>query len=494
MNPAMIRRTGHDATGEFCFKALHDLDEKCPWCMHDKIQQGEHYASEIVSPKDNRSYHVSSSPIVHGDGSISKMTVFRDTTDLKRMETQLQQAQKMEAIGTLAGGIAHDFNNILGVIIMLSELSMLETPEGSSLHRHMEKILGAGMRAKDLVQQILAFSRQSAQERIPMSINPIINEALKFLRSSLPSSIEISHHIKMDLGLIEGDPTQIHQVVMNLCTNAEHAMREKGGVLDLKLERVDVDDKMAALHHNLHPGPYVRLQVKDTGYGIEPATMERIFDPYFTTKGVGDGTGLGLAVVQGIVHKHGGTVIVESEVGKGTTFEVFFPIIEGGKKEIEAKAVAPLPTGGERILFVDDEEALAEVSKEVLEKLGYDVTIRTSSTEALELFKAKPGYFDLVITDMSMPNMTGEQLSRELMKIRPELPIILCTGFSHIISKEKAYEIGIKAFVMKPLVRKDLAETVRRVLDRKKKLGVTEVAIKTVKMEGPDGGDPDHRR
>ena len=404
-------------------------------------------------------------PILLG-GKECLLDSFFDLTENKKLETQLQQAQKMEAIGTLAGGIAHDFNNILGAIILLSELSMLETPEGSSLHRHIEKILEAGMRAKGLVQQILAFSRQRDQERISMSISPIINEVLKFLRSSLPSTIKISHHIKKDLGLIEGDPTQIHQVVMNLCTNAEHSMREKGGVLDLKLERVDVDDKIAVLHHNLHPGPHIRLEVKDTGYGIEPATMERIFDPYFTTKGVGEGTGLGLAVVQGIVHKHGGAITVESEVGKGTTFEVFFPVIEGEKKEIEEKGEAPLPTGTEHILFIDDEEVLAEVGKEALEHLGYEVIIRTSSTEALELFKAKPGYFDLVITDMSMPNMTGEQLSRELMKIRPELPIILCTGFSHIISKEKAHEIGIKAFVMKPLVRKDLAETVRRVLDQ----------------------------
>ena len=467
MNSAMIQRTGRDAIGKNCFKALHDLDEKCPWCKHDKIKKGESVESDIVSPKDNRSYHISSSPIIHGDGSISKMTVFRDTTDLRILETQLQQAQKMEAIGTLAGGIAHDFNNILGAIIGLSELSILETTEGSSLNRHIEKILEAGMRAKGLVQQILAFSRQRDQERISMSINPVIDEALKFLRSSLPSSIKISHYIKKDLGLIEGDPTQIHQVMMNLCTNAEHSMREKGEVLHVEVERVNVDETMAVLHHNLHPGPYVRLEVKDTGYGIEPATMERIFDPYFTTKGVGEGTGLGLAVVQGIVHKHGGAITVESEVGKGTTFEVFFPVIEGEKKEIEEKRKAPLPTGTEHILFIDDEEVLAEVGKEALEHLGYEVIIRTSSTDALELFKAKPGYFDLVITDMSMPNMTGEQLSREVIKIRPELPIILCTGFSHIISKEKAHEIGIKAFVMKPLVRKDLAETVRKVLDEK---------------------------
>jgi len=385
----------------------------------------------------------------------------------KKLEKKLRQAQKMEAIGTLAGGIAHDFNNILGAIIGLSELAMMEAEEDSSLHRHIERILASGMRAKDLVKQILAFSRQRENEDIVFSIKPVVKEALKLLRSSLPTSLEIKSFIETDPGLIKGDPTQIHQVLMNLCTNAEHAMREKGGVLEVKLGRVDVDEAMAALHHELNPGPYVRLEVKDTGYGMDPETMDRIFDPYFTTKGVGEGTGLGLAVVQGIVQKHGGAVTVKSKVGKGSTFEVYFPIIEGEKGEIQGreKVESVLPTGNERILFIDDEEMLAEVGKRILERLGYDVTTRTSSLEALELFKAKPGYFDLVITDMSMPNMTGEQLSKEVMKIRQDIPIILCTGFSHIIAKEKAREIGIRAFAMKPLVTKDLAETVRKVLD-----------------------------
>jgi len=415
------------------------------------------------------------SPVYDANNQIIAVAVvFQDITKRKKAEkereqltNQLTQSQKMEAVGTLAGGIAHDFNNILGAVILLSELSLLETHESSSLHRHIEKILEAGMRAKDLVKQILAFSRKRDQERIPMSITPIINEALKLLRSSLPSTIKINHHMKKDLGLIQGDPTQIHQVVMNLCTNAEHAMREKGGVLDVKLERVDVDDKMAALHHNLHPGPHVRFEVADPGKGMDPATMGSIFDPYFTTKSVGEGTGLGLAVVRGIVHKHGGAIIAESEPGKGTTFQVFFPVIEGKKEETGEKSEAPLPTGTEHILFIDDEKVLAKVAKYILELLGYKVTIKTNSTEALELFKLEPDFFDLVITDMSMPNITGEQLSREVMKIRPELPIIMCTGFSHIISKEKAHEIGIKAFVMKPLARKDLADMVRRVLDEK---------------------------
>lgn len=465
MNPTMIKRTGRDDTGELCFKALHDLEEKCPWCMHDKAS--EHVETDIVSPKDNRSYHISQIPIVNGDGSVSKMSVLRDTTDFIKLENQLRQAQKMEAIGTLAGGIAHDFNNILAAIIGMSELAMMEVPEGTPLHRHIEQTLKAGLRAKYLVKQILAFSRQKDQEHIPMSVYPVVKEALKLLRSSLPATIEISHYIKKDPELIKGDPTEIHQVMMNLCTNAEYAMREKGGVLNVKFGRVNIGEAIAALHQDLQPGPYMRLEVTDTGSGMEPETVERIFDPYFTTKGIGEGTGLGLAVIQGIVHKHGGAITVESAPGKGTIFQVFFPIIEGDKEEIEEKSEALLPTGTERILFIDDEEVLVEVGRGMLERLGYDVTVRTSSLEAVELFKAKPGYFDLVITDMSMPNMTGEQLSKELMKIRQDIPIILCTGFSHIISEEKAREIGIRDFAMKPLVMRQLAETARRVLDEK---------------------------
>ncbi len=435
------------------------------------ITNGKTWKNHIVNRRKDGSHYTeeaSISPVLDKKGAITNfVAVKRDVTSEIDFEKRLAQAQKMEAIGTLAGGIAHDFNNILGAVIGLSQLSLLETVEDSSLHSNIEKILEAGMRAKGLVRQILAFSRQRDQAYIPMSISPVIKEAMKLIRSSLPRSIEIRQYIENVPELIEGDPTQIHQVVMNLCTNAEHAMREKGGVLDIKMGRVDVDEEMATLHHDLHPGSYVRLQVTDTGYGIEPAILERIFDPYFTTKGVGKGTGLGLAVVQGIVHKHGGAVHVESEPGKGTTFQVFFPVIEGEKKEIKEKREAPLPTGTERILFIDDEEVLAKIGKKILEPLGYKVTIRTSSTEALELIRAKPGYFDLVITDMTMPNMTGEQLSREVMKIRPELPIILCTGFSHIISEEKAREIGIHGFAMKPLGIKDLAEIVRRVLDQK---------------------------
>ena len=464
MNPAMIRRTGRDATGEHCFKALHDLDEKCPWCMHDKVQQGEYYASEIVSPKDNRSYHVSSSPIVHGDGAISKMTVFRDTTDLKTLETQLQQAQKMEAIGTLAGGISHDFNNILGGIIGYAELAKMKAPDESKVIADLDKLIKSSERAAALIKQILTISRQHKKEQRPVQVRYIVNEALNLLKATLPSTIEIREDLTKDAGIVNADPTQMHQVIMNLGTNAGHAMQEDGGMLEVSLANVELDDHSAEKHLDLAAGSYLRLTVSDTGHGMTSEIMERIFDPYFTTKDTGEGTGLGLSVAQGIVKAHGGTITVYSEPGKGTTFHVYLPLIleeERGEKESEG----PLPTGNERILFIDDEEVLLEIGGQILEQLGYEVVTKKSSVQALELFRAEPDRFDLVVTDMTMPHMTGDKLAQALMKIRPQIPIILCTGHSRRVSEEKAQEIGIKALVMKPLVMRNLAETVRKVLD-----------------------------
>ena len=466
MNPAMIRRTGRDATGENCFKALHDLDEKCPRCMHDKAQQGEYFESEIVSPKDNRSYHVSESPIAHEDGSISKMTVFRDTTDLRTLETQLQQAQKMEAIGTLAGGIAHDFNNILGGIIGYAELAKMKAPEGSKVLAYLDKMIKSSGRAADLIKQILTLSRQHKQEQRPVQVRYIINEALELLRATLPTTIEIRKDLDKDAGIVNADPTQMHQVIMNLATNAGHAMWEDGGVLEVSLANVELDDLSAEKHLDLDAGSYLRLTVSDTGYGMTSEIMERIFDPYFTTKDTGEGTGLGLSVAQDIVKALGGTITVYSEMGKGTTFHVYLPLILDEERE-EKGSEEPLPTGSERVLFIDDEEILVEIGGQILEQLGYEVVPEKSSMRALELFRAEPKRFDLVITDMTMPHMTGDKLARELMKIRPDIPVILCTGHSRLVSEEKAKDIGIRAFVMKPLVMRNLAETVRKVLDEK---------------------------
>jgi PAS domain S-box-containing protein len=400
------------------------------------------------------------------------LSIGNDITELKRaaqekkiLETQLQHAQRMEAIGTLAGGIAHDFNNILGAIIGYTEMALYEAKGTPKDQNNMKEVLKAGHRAKDLVHQILAFSRQSEQERQPVLIHLIVKEALKLLRASLPSTIEIRQNIKTDLGTVMADPTQIHQVMMNLCTNAHHAMSEKGGVMEVTLSALELDMREVAAYPGLKPGSFIKLTVSDTGHGMDRNIIERIFDPYFTTKEKGMGTGLGLAVVHGIVKSHGGTITVQSEKGKGSVFQVFFPAIET-KVVHESEALESLCTGNERILFVDDEKALVDLGKQMLETLGYQAECRTNSIEALESFRTQPDQFDLVITDMTMPNMTGERLAKEMMEIRPDIPIILCTGYSERITREKAIEMGIKEFVLKPFEINHLASIIRRVLDK----------------------------
>ena len=432
----------------------------------------EELLSGVIKPVEYRLIKKSGEPvwvrsssklILEGENVIGVRGVLTDISEEKQLQSQLQQSQKMEAIGTLAGGIAHDFNNILMAILGHCDLAETRLAEDSEAIGNLNQVKKAGNRARRLIQQILAFSRMGEQERIALSLTPLIKEALKFLRSTLPTSIEIRDYIEADPGIIEADATQIHQVIMNLSTNAGHAMREEGGTLHVKLIRVEVDRQTALQYHALHAGPHVRLTVTDTGCGMDSETLEHIFDPYFTTKEVGEGTGLGLSVVHGIVKTHGGTITVESEPGKGTAFHVYFPVIE---KDVETQEEdeEPLPTGNERILFVDDEQVILHVAEEMLKQLGYDVVTQKSSVEALELFRAEPDRFDLVITDMTMPKMTGDQLALELMKIRPDIPIILCTGFSHKISEEQAKEIGIKAFVMKPLVRRGMADIIREVL------------------------------
>jgi PAS domain S-box-containing protein len=394
------------------------------------------------------------------------IAVIEDITERKRLESQLQQAHKMEAIGTLSGGIAHDFNNILGIIVGNTEIAMMDVPEWSPARGNLEEVRKACIRARDLVRQILAFSRMSTKELKPLRLSPIIKESLKLLRSSIPTTIEIRRNISSKSDTINADPTEINQILLNLCTNAAHAMREKGGILEVSLEDAEIDEEAVTLHHGLTPGRYIRLTVSDTGNGIEPGIMERIFDPYFTTKEVGEGTGMGLAVAQGIIKNHGGALSVKSKPGEGATFYVFLPITEI-ESEGELETIESLPKGNERILFVDDEKAMVDAVQPMLEHLGYKVTARTSSIEALEAFSNKQNAFDLVITDMTMPNMAGIDLTKELLKIRPDIPIILCTGYSEMIDKDKAKKLGISKFAMKPLVLSEIAVTIREVLGKK---------------------------
>ncbi len=381
----------------------------------------------------------------------------------QRLGAQLRHSQKMEAMGTLAGGIAHDFNNILTAIIGYSELSLMDAEGNERLAGNLQEIYRAGNRATELVKQILTFCRQTEHERRSIQVSPIVKEALKLLRSSIPTTIEITQIIDENLGTTMADPTQIHQIIMNLCTNAAQAMEKKGGKLIVALERVTLGDHFRALHPDIEPGDYIQLTVSDTGHGIPSKILEKIFDPYFTTKKMGEGTGLGLSVSQGIVKSYGGEITVESTPTKGTTFRVYFPESSGSALEEEETSMI-LPTGTQRILFVDDEPALVDMGQQRLTRLGYQVDAYTSSVKALSLFQANPSRYDLVITDMAMPVLSGDRLARRLIEIRPDIPIILCTGYSRQISDEKAMACGIRSFLMKPITIKEMADTVKRVL------------------------------
>jgi PAS domain S-box-containing protein len=395
----------------------------------------------------------------------------RSEEKIRELERQLRQAQKMEALGMLAGGIAHDFNNILGIILGYTELAWAGDPGDGPSRESFREVIKATHRAKELVQQILAFSRQSEQERKPLHIGSIVKEALKLLRASLPSTIHIRQDIRIRRNagdIVMADPTQIHQVLMNLCNNAGHAMCERGGVLEVSLSDLDADAEDIASIPDLHPGPYVKLTVSDTGHGIDPGILDRIFDPYFTTKRPGEGTGLGLAVVHGIVESHGGAVTVESGPGKGSAFHVFLPAIEIEPGVVE-EPVLPLPKGNETILLVDDEADLVNIGRQMLERLGYKVVTAANGTEALEAFCMNRDRFDLVITDQTMPHMKGSELAGEILRIKPHIPIILCTGFDRAITPEKAADMGIRALLMKPLGLYETASVIRRVLDVEEK-------------------------
>ena len=381
-----------------------------------------------------------------------------------KQEAQLLHVHKMEAIGTLAGGIAHDFNNILTAILGYTELTLHDLSQTTKAWRNLQRVLTAGKRATQLVQQILTFSRNKDQERQPIHLHPVIKEALKLLRASLPSTITIYQDIAENTDIVFADATQMHQVLMNLCANAEYAMRQTGGILKVRLDAVEIDEVFAVQHPPLQPGPHVRLTVQDTGAGIAPGILERIFEPFFTTKDVGQGTGMGLAVVHGIINSHNGAIMVESVVGKGTMFEIYLPQVNKRVVDESFEEEEVIPNGKGSILFVDDEDVLVIWGQETLERLGYDVVVRTDSSQALETFRMAPQCFDLVISDQTMPYMTGEGLSQELRDIRPDIPIILCTGFSHIVDAEKAKAQGINAFLMKPFTARDLGLAVHRVL------------------------------
>lgn len=386
----------------------------------------------------------------------------RADEEKERLESQLVQAQKMEAIGALAGGIAHDFNNILAAIIGYIELSLHSEDETAE---YLRQGLNAANRAKDLVKQILVFSRQAHEERRPVSVEMVVKEVMKFLRASVPSTINLSCRLHGKPGAVLANSVELHQILINLCTNSVHAIGARPGAVEIEAQGVAITPAERSAFPDLDPGRYIRLSVKDDGQGIPREIQDRIFDPYFTTKEKGVGTGLGLAVVHGIVKKCNGVIRVESELGKGSCFHIYLPQVEMLAPDPGQKP--DLPRGrSERVLLVDDEKMLVDVGERILKRLGYEVSSRTSPIEALELFKAKPRYFDLVITDQTMPGMTGEALAKELLQIRPGIPVMICTGYSHIIDPVKAREKGVTALIMKPILINELAVAIRDALGR----------------------------
>jgi PAS domain S-box-containing protein len=395
---------------------------------------------------------------------IASMTILRDVSERRRMEQQIRQSQKLESIGTLAGGIAHDFNNILAAIIGYTELTCDLAGGNMQIRKNLEQVLKASDRAKNLVKQILAFSRKGEPQRKPILPHIVLQEVLKLIRATVPSTIDIQADIPQLPYVIIGDMTELHQVVMNLCTNSVHAMQDRAGVLRVSLAPVDITAGDVERYHDLKPGGYVRLEVSDTGRGISPDIINRIFDPFFTTKAIDKGTGMGLAVVHGIVRSYGGEITVETAPGKGATFSVLFPRVEesGEPDNTIRKALA---RGTERVLLVDDEEPIVKSLQAQLASMGYLVTAEQDSLKALAEFRKNPGNFDLVITDQTMPHMTGYELSREILAIRPSLPIILCTGFSEKVDDSTARASGIQGFVMKPVGMQELSEAIRSVLD-----------------------------
>ncbi len=475
-NPAFEIHTGYNAVeiiGENPRILKSDKhDEEFYKNMWEQLTKGETWRGRVVNKKKNGILFEEEaviSPIQDSSGNIiNYLAVKRDITREMMLEKQARQSQKMQAIGTLAGGIAHDFNNILTGIIGSAEMAMEDLSEESATYSHVDLIFRAGQRAGDLVAQILAFSRQSAYEHIPTQFHLILKEALNLLNASLPATIEIRERISTKSDLVKIDPTQMHQVVMNLCTNAAHAMEEEGGVMEITLEPFEVDSDITELLDELKEGKYLRFSISDTGHGMDKETLERVFEPFFTTKKTGEGTGLGLSAVHGIVEEHEGKIIAGSEPGKGSTFHVYLPRLEGKETKSESKTHF-VGKGTENILFVDDEELVVQTGKKMLERRGYKVETQNDSLEALESFRADPTKFDLVITDQVMPNMTGDTLASNLMKLRPDIPIILSTGFSQNFSPEKAKSMGIKEYLLKPFNSRQLCEAIRRSLGQEPK-------------------------
>ena len=472
VNPAFEAITGY-AAGEVMGKNPQLLQsgkhgKEFYQHMWLNLTKGKVWRGDIINKKkDGSLYEIEAviSPIMDNNGTINTfIAVQRDVTREKALEAQVRQSQKLEAIGTLAGGIAHDFNNILSAILGFSELCLEDVETDGILHNNINEILRAGKRARDLVQQILTFARQSDREERPVNFGLIIKEAIKMLRASIPATIEIRNELTSK-GLVMGDSSELHQIAMNLCTNASQAMESNGGEMTILLHDVALNEDDKYLRDKLKAGYYVKLVIGDTGMGMTPSQMERIFDPFYTTKEKSEGTGLGLSVVHSIVQNHGGAIKVYSEPGIGSTFTILLPAIKHGAAAVIEAAPRPMAQGHEHVLFLDDEPSIVKMTTQILTLLGYQVTPCNNAPEAVARFEAAPEAFDIVISDVTMPKMTGAEVARRAMAIRPDIPVILCSGFTKIVGESEAKAMGIRAILTKPLSRNELANTIRTVLD-----------------------------
>ncbi|MBN2809825.1 MAG: response regulator, partial [Deltaproteobacteria bacterium] len=466
----MFKVSPEAAVGRYCYELFRGLSEPCPDCpVADALVTNMDFQGEIHNRKLNKIFLTTVSPLKGSDGEVRGVVHFaKDITAQKKLEEQLLQSQKMEAIGTLAGGIAHDFNNILTGIIGYTEMAENVIAPEHPGRAYLKQVLKSAERATQLIQQIMAFSRQSSPEKKPLQMQTVLKEVLKLLRASLPSSIVLEEDIADNCGVVVADATQMHQVIMNLATNARQAMAgTENGIIRFSLQPLIIKAEDQALFAGLPVGSYLQMEVSDSGIGIAEKDIKHIFDPYFTTKEKGKGTGLGLAVVHGIVNDHGGTVSVYSEPGRGTTFKIRLLALPEVKAQSIDKPNAEAPRGRERVLAVDDEEAIIIIEQRQLKQLGYQVTAFSSSLEAFEAFQKNPYAFDLVLSDMTMPGMNGVELARKILNIRPEMPIIISSGFSPLISPENARSLGVRGYLKKPFQKMELAEKVRSVLDEK---------------------------
>ncbi len=468
MNKAMKKSYGGDLTGEICWQRFHNETGPCLNCSKDHILNPDStpkdvYIRQMQDPVTKKWFMNYDRAIEWTDGRMVKLQVATDITEFKMMEEELRQTYKLESIGMLAGGIAHDFNNILSIILGNAELAMDDMDELNPAKNNLSEIKIASIRAKEVVHQLLSFCRKTDEVHTIQDLGGLVKESTKLLRASISSSIDIIENIPGIRNHILADATQIHQIIINLCTNAAHAMAENGGILEVHLNNITLEKRKPGKYKGLAPGEYIELIIKDNGTGINPAISNKIFDPYFTTKEVGKGTGMGLAVVHGIVKNHNAAIFVDSTPGKGSVFSVFFPAVQGEEEKQHTPVVNIQPSGSARILFVDDEKAIVTMNTYALSRQGYVVTGRTNPVEAVKTFKKSPESFDLVISDMNMPGMDGIEFALELKKIKPEIPFVICTGDITFIDRDKADQAGISDFVLKPMSLSEMTKMIQHV-------------------------------